>query len=226
MFIDTNNHTGEKKSEEIARQEAVEGANRSNDDLMIKISNFVDQVRLEADTGRKDSSSPQEQLTAHPKSSVTTPGFEDAQCRMEQTIIETEKFKASVEKPPGTFSNNKVISNQKQTESGKVGADLAGFKPRVFRLVEKLPQTQIVDGSQNFTLRQVIGSGISDDDFFHLTCHIDVALKKKIESGEFVDLDKLLPKENRAMSMSTNETKLEWVQSEESTYLVPAKNTS
>ena len=37
--------------------------------------------------------------------------------------------------------------------------------------------------------------GISDDDFFHLICHVDPALKTKIENGEYVDLDKLLPRD-------------------------------
>ena len=57
-------------------------------------------------------------------------------------------------------------------------------------------------------------SGITDDDFFHLTCHIDSPLKNKIENGEFVDLDKLLPKDNtyQGTVVATNETKLEWVQ--------------
>ena len=59
--------------------------------------------------------------------------------------------------------------------------------------------------------RQVVGTGLSDDDFFHLTCHIDQSLKKKIENGEFVDLDKLLPKDNSFQSRLSvsNETKLE-----------------
>ena len=40
-----------------------------------------------------------------------------------------------------------------------------------------------------------IGSGVSDDDFFHLTCHIEPCLIHRIEKGEFVELEKLLPKE-------------------------------
>ena len=69
----------------------------------------------------------------------------------------------------------------------------------------------------------------SNDDFFHLTCHIDAGLKRKIENGEYVDLDKLVPKDNSPFNgrvTSNNETKLEWVQSEGSTYLVPASKTS
>ena len=34
----------------------------------------------------------------------------------------------------------------------------------------------------------------NDDDFFHITCHIDPSMKNKIMKGEFVDLEKLLPK--------------------------------
>ena len=79
--------------------------------------------------------------------------------------------------------------------------------------------------------RLVVGNGGSstDDDFFHLTCRIDNGLKSKIEGGDYVDLDKLLPKENNMFSgrlSSTNEMKLEWVQSEGSTYLVPVKSNS
>ena len=74
--------------------------------------------------------------------------------------------------------------------------------------------------------REVIGSGITDDDFFHLTCHIDSNLKTKIEKGQYVDLDKLLPWEKAADGNLNNETKLEWVQSKGSMYLVPAKKTS
>ena len=32
-----------------------------------------------------------------------------------------------------------------------------------------------------------------DDEFFHLTCHIDSTLMEKIKKGQFVDLEKLLP---------------------------------
>ena len=35
----------------------------------------------------------------------------------------------------------------------------------------------------------------NDDDFFHVTCHVDANIIQKIEKGEFVDLDKLLPKD-------------------------------
>ena len=49
-----------------------------------------------------------------------------------------------------------------------------------------------------------IGSGVSDDDFFHLTCHIEPNLIHKIEKGEFVELEKLLPKDKLGGSKDDN----------------------
>ena len=40
------------------------------------------------------------------------------------------------------------------------------------------------------------GAGLSDDELFHLTCHIDRALQEKNERGDYVDLKKLLPCNN------------------------------
>ena len=68
-----------------------------------------------------------------------------------------------------------------------------------------------------------IGSGVSDDDFFHLTCHIEPSLKHKIEKGEFVELEKLLPKDRTQFSQGgAKENRLEWVQRDGNTYLVSA----
>ena len=49
---------------------------------------------------------------------------------------------------------------------------------------------------QSQDLNQIIKTLMDndDDEYFHLTCHIDIALKQKIERGEFVDLEKLLPR--------------------------------
>ena len=65
-----------------------------------------------------------------------------------------------------------------------------------------------------------IGAGVSDDDFFHLTCHIEPSLIHKIEKGEFVELEKLLPKGKLGKN---EENRLEWVQSDGGTFLVPAQ---
>ena len=49
---------------------------------------------------------------------------------------------------------------------------------------------QLVD--ENIQLLRALDN---DDDLCHVTCHIDSNLKQKIKKGEFVDLEKLLPKD-------------------------------
>ena len=163
---------------------------------------------------------------------------------MEQAIVEAEKYKATIEKPSGMnetmpikllncdLACDESFNAQKYpiVEGGVRGAVLGN--PRVFNDNQGLNLPHLdqssSDSRDSSVGRQVVGNGLSDDDFFHLTCHIDQGLKKKIENGEFVDLDKLLPKDNsfQGRLSYSNETKLEWVQSEGNTYLVPAKNTS
>ena len=60
-----------------------------------------------------------------------------------------------------------------------------------------------------------LGPGVEDDDdYFHLTCHVDNSLKEKIEHGKFVELERLLPK-NRF----NEENRFEWVTKDCMTFL-------
>ena len=67
-----------------------------------------------------------------------------------------------------------------------------------------------------------VGSGLSDDDFFHLTCHVESGLLEKIEKGQFVELDKLIPKDKRRLKSEDNH--MEWIQSEGGTFLAPVSD--
>ena len=86
---------------------------------------------------------------------------------------------------------------------------------------------QLLQGFNNVQQTQavtpVIGNGLTDDDFFHLTCNIDESLKNKIEKGQYVDLDKLVPKDNSNSFGLTDGNPLQWVQKEGGTFLLPAK---
>ena len=45
----------------------------------------------------------------------------------------------------------------------------------------------------------------NDNEFFHVTCHVDSNLKTKIENGDFMDLERLLPKSRRGAPRSSFE---------------------
>ena len=119
-----------------------------------------------------------------------TPGLDAARKRSGDMVLEAEKFRAKLANPPGM----KDIHYIQTTSQNRGNVGEVGFPD--------------------------IGSGVSDDDFFHLTCHIDPSLIHKIEKGEFVELEKLLPKAN--MKAGNNENRLEWIQKDGGTFLVPA----
>ena len=62
---------------------------------------------------------------------------------------------------------------------------------------------------------------IDDDDFFHVTCHIDKSLALKIERGEYVDLEKLLTRDRFRRRESD---RLEFVSREGHMYLTPVQD--
>ena len=59
-----------------------------------------------------------------------------------------------------------------------------------------------------------------DDKFFHLTCHINVNMRQKIEHGEYVDLECLLPK-TRFQTLS-EEQHMQFINKDGASYLEPA----
>ena len=176
------------------------------------VSNFVESMRLEQ----------------HPDDHVrrrsdvmAAAELEEAHQRAQKIILEAEKFPATVERPGGLNTlntsgmgnslNPMLVANNASGAANnyitKEGNNLAG------------EQLLIQSNGSQFNMLD-IGSGVSDDDFFHLTCHIEPNLIHKIEKGEFVKLEKLLPKDKLG---SKEENKLEWVQRDGGTFLVPAQ---
>ena len=164
------------------------------------------------------------------KSKVTAPGFEEAQRQTDHAILEAEKFRAAVEAPTG---RNLPMFNLQTVEDKLVRVSQANnLSPNIRQIAHQQVNQSLLDHERQLLIlvnRPEIGlGGLSDDDFFHLTCHIDSGLQQKIEKGCYVDLDKLLPKDKGfdGTQQYSNETKLERVQSDGNTYLVPARKTS
>ena len=132
-------------------------------------------------------------------SKIVVPGQEQARECTERTIIEAEKYKAAIETPPGMLNHFNPL-------------DHASLEGPVVAILQQ--------GGVNTSV------GLSDDDFFHLICHVDSNLKEKIERGDYVDLDKLLVKDNNgpwSNEQFSDCERLEWVRNEMGTFLMPAK---
>ena len=98
---------------------------------------------------------------------------EQAKEKASNLIIQVEQFKASVNDPPPQ-------GTQAYPEHDK----------------EKLTP-QCVENNAYFQ-----EDVKDDDDYFHLTCHVDSSLVSKIERGEFVELEKLVQNKNKSRSIT------------------------
>ena len=88
-------------------------------------------------------------------------------------------------------------------------------------------QIQPPKGKESFDFNKFLQNLDDDDEFFHVTCHIDETLRAKIAKGEFVDLEKLLPKDCGSMggvaAAQNTESKVELVSKDGHTYFRPVR---
>ena len=187
----------------------------SNDVTLIKkISNFVESIRLDEGKGgqynqitpttsrdncdirrilhrdasqdkstsgemnRRDSQSSGQIHSSHDRSRVNEVDHDHTS---DQLLIETEKFRAKVEAPKGINSYNDMImpyDYQKLKERFVKPEGLARLDSKILFL-------------RNFN---------QDDEFLHVTSQIEPSLRVKIERGEFVELERLLPQDRSSGS--------------------------
>ena len=95
---------------------------------------------------------------------------------------------------------DQVDSNDKLDAVKRKSAQLVLDAEKFNATINKPPGTE---PNQNATCLDI------DDKFFHVTCHIDYNLRTKIEKRDFVDLEKLLPKQKGKVGL--NENKLDLV---------------
>ena len=150
-----------------------------------------DDVQPKAVDGESDGNAEQNDNKSHDEMSEQ---LEAGNRKAERMIAEAEKFKVSVNAPTGEVNNLMVQQ-----------VVLADAQPT--RLPDPDP-TPMIAYQPNI-----------DDEFSHIACHIDSSIKAKIERGEFVDLEKLLPKNRR----NSNDCRMDLVFRDGHSYFVPAQ---
>ena len=172
-----------------------------------------------------------------PRLEVEIPGLPEAKRKSASALLEAEKFRASIMEPQGLCQNNQLfvpniqsaqVNIREQCEQtgnlfDGVGIDFSQIDLNNVQGLNKEVRKSVDPIQANATGLPNIGQGVSDDDFFHLTCFIEPSLIHRIEKGEFIELEKLLPKDKSSgASSSKSDGRLEWVQHDGGTYLVPA----
>ena len=189
-----------------------------------KISNFVESIRIDGNSGRSDDRdkrrtddrlNSKRRLTETPSTSgrqhpakqsfhdahQKEQNEEDAERTADHLILQAEKFKARVEAPKGMNDLNGVRAmNGMLNERGKTNMlmpyDYEQLRTRFVTDEGLAPIDSEILFLRNFD---------QDDEFFHVTSQIEPGLKAKIEKGEFIDLDKLLPKDKFSSGLKGND---------------------
>ena len=168
------------------------------------VNTFVDTVRLEHEMNAEDV---RERERRRASTSRIDTSEQEARTKTDRAVIEAERFKATIALPQPGMSMQLESECVDVVQGQLIENQINGFNKSV-----DLQYGQAIQIPN-------IGAGVSDDDFFHLTCHIEPSLIHKIEKGEFIELEKLLPKDK----FGKTEDRLEWVQCKGGTYLVPAQ---
>lgn len=120
-------------------------------------------------------------------------------------------------------SFNVMEHQQQQLSSARGATDKVLLEAEKYKAALAAPKGMVPIDDNIKMLRQFN----IDDDFFHVTCHIDSSLKTKIQNGEFVDLERLLPREKsigRFESALGDESVMELASRGGQTYFAPARD--
>ena len=179
------------------------GLRKASEDasLIDKISNFVESIQLDSKRGnssmwkdspdyRRQSQSSGEpslsQRTGYRRQSVGEPSSShraapqmpprDPDRVTNQLLVQAERFKAQVEAPKGRSNFDQLL----------LPYDYERLRSKFVKPEGLAPLDSEILFLRNFD---------QDDEFFHVTSQIDPSLRQKIERGEYVDLERLLPKD-------------------------------
>ena len=164
--------------------------------LIYKISEFVESVRLSGKFEDVDRNTTRDE-GPQPGTSGSQGSDKqevDARTMADKRILEAEKLKTSLTPLKGMAE---IDQNQQYYLNKNV--NFAGVN------------------NENGVL-------LDDDEFFHITCHVDPVLRAEIGCGEFVELEKLLTKDR--FRYWADEGKLESYSKDGHTFLAPANRES
>ena len=140
-----------------------------------QISNFVENIRLEQNNRRQT-----------PSAAAMPEHWASTQPRSQIRMVQPEES---------------LPSGSNQQVQVQPGADVRQATDKILLDAERFKASLVAPKGMNF-LPDKIDDNVEllrklddDDDFFHVSCHIDENLRAKIAKGDFVELDRLLPKE-------------------------------
>ena len=141
--------------------------------------------------------------------------------RAKRDVAETDEVQAAGASGLDQQASQEEHSQQNdvmldRTQQARVDAQENILRAERFRA--SLAPTGILAHNSNFALAR---QADPDDDFFHITCHVEEPLRQRIRKGEFVELEKLLIKKHK-LHRDSEDQKLELYNKNGQTYFVPS----
>ena len=235
ILTNANNNMVKSPSDSTLYKPVMQLSDGRESAVVNQISNFIVGIRMQHENKAGEHGKEVENRGSgaehEPVPGGSGANFGEVQRRVQQSIIDAEKFRAHVNELSGKDQGLVMTVEQVQqpvethltltNDDQNLGNDnvfpqqmLQNMSPAHFAPI----QTNVMQSTVN-----TMPPGKSDEDFFQLMCHVEPGLHTKIENGEFVDLEKLLPKDKRS-TYKPEEDRLEWVFRDSGTYLAPAGN--
>ena len=163
----------------------------NQDNVINKISQFVENIRMDSEKNEHK----------HRRQSR-----EDSQERGESSSSQCS-YKTRNDEDNAEYDARKIEKQQRRMqpneEEARNLADKLVLDSEQFKASLVAPQGMLpITIDKNIELLRKLDN---NDDFFHVSCHIESNMREKIERGDFVDLEALLPKEKSAGGISMNE---------------------
>ena len=198
-----------KLKEALAYGRKVEDEYRgvSIDDVRISISNkeakeFKEGAETESDSegSQNDSSSSDDSEDSPSDTTIYAPALlkspeKDKDVMIDKIANFVEEIRIQQRSTPELDRQTIIPSRKTATEVKEKEREQSESTPRSLpaKLILEAEQYKQPTGKEPSQIDSQESSSVkvSDDEFFHLICHIDSQLKEKIQKGKYVDLEKL-----------------------------------
>ena len=190
------------------RQSKAIAQNDSPINVIDQISNFVERVRLETAA----------------ESPVRIPQKVRRQDR-EGSHGQEREPQPSTSGTPHRSGAAAAQSSLADTHAADMLVQADQYKPIVQKPKGMLnnPVQEVSIVNVNDVVNTVSNTMNEDDEFFHLMCHVDKSLRTKIQNGEYVELEKLLPRGRAFSQCFADENRMQLVNRKGGSYWVPAE---
>ena len=145
----------------------------------------------------------------------------DKTARMVTEFLNKVRLSSSVNQPSisGKTKATERTEDKTPQELAREYVENSITQAEKFKATLAVPPEGIPDSL--FAPRLTRGHDDDDDNFFHMTCHVELNLREVIERGGFVELDKLLPKALKHVKPYHEQKLLSAVNHDSQSYFVP-----